>query len=69
MTQIVFTIFTTFSSELTHWTDINLCHSDLFGRQTEMKVIGHHHTYVRPKLKVIGHFVKRSCKRYFKACF
>jgi hypothetical protein len=24
--------------------------------------------YVRPKLKVIGHFVRRSCKIYFKAC-
>jgi hypothetical protein len=46
---------------------INLRHSDLFSSQTELKVIGHHHTYVRPKLKVIGHFVRRPCKRYFKA--
>jgi hypothetical protein len=30
--------------------------------------IGHHHTYVRPKLKVIGHFVRRPCEIYFKAC-
>ena len=36
--------------------------------QTDLKVIGHH-TYVRPKLIVIGHFVRQSCKRYFiKAC-
>ena len=26
-----------------------------------------HHTYVWPKLKVIGHFVRWLCKRYFKA--
>jgi hypothetical protein len=66
MTQI-FNIFTTFSLELIYCADINLCHSDLFPTQTELKVIGHHHTYVRPKLKVIGHFVRRPCKRYFKA--
>ena len=24
--------------------------------------------FVRPKLKVIGHFVRRPCKTYFKAC-
>ena len=29
-------------------------------------VIGHHHTYVRPKLKVIRHFVRRPCKRYLR---
>ena len=34
-----------------HCADINLCHSDLFPSQTELMVIGHHHTYVRPKLK------------------
>jgi hypothetical protein len=50
-----------------HCADINLRHSDLFPSQTELKVIGHHHTYVRPKLKVIRHFVRRPCKRYFKA--
>jgi hypothetical protein len=27
-----------------------------------------HRTFVRPKLKVIGHFVRWPCKRYFKAC-
>jgi hypothetical protein len=41
-----------------------LCHSDLFPSQTELKVIGHHHTYVR--LKLIGHFVRRLCKRYYQ---
>ena len=51
-----------------HCADINSCHSDLFPSQTELKVIGHHHAYVRPKLKVIGRFVRRPCKRYFKAC-
>ena len=48
--------------------DINLClHSYLFPSQTELKVIGHHNTYVRPKLKVIEHFVRRFSERYFKA--
>jgi hypothetical protein len=50
--------------------DINLClHSYLFPSQTELKVIGHHNTYlyVRPKLKVIQHFVRRFSDRYFKA--
>jgi metallophosphoesterase superfamily enzyme len=63
----LFNIFTTFNcrSELIHCVDINLCHSDLFPSQTELKVIGYHHTYVR--LKVIGHFVRRPCKIYFKA--
>jgi hypothetical protein len=37
--------------------DINLCHSYLFPSQTELKVIGHHNTYVR--LKVVEHFVRR----------
>ena len=32
-----------------HCADINLRHSDLFPSQTELKVIGHHHTYVRPR--------------------
>ena len=46
--------------------DINLClHSYLFPSQTELKVIGHHNTYVR--LKVIEHFVGRFSQRYFKA--
>ena len=46
--------------------DINLClHSYLFPSQTELKVIGHHNTYVRPKL--IGHFVRRFSDRYFIA--
>jgi hypothetical protein len=36
--------------------------------QTTLKVVGHHHASVRPKLTVIGHFVGRPCKRYFKAC-
>jgi hypothetical protein len=37
-----------------------LClHSYVFPSQTELKVIGHHNTYVRPKFKVIGHFVWR----------
>ena len=48
--------------------NINLRHSNLFPSQTELKVNGHHHTHARPKLKVIGHFVRRPCKRYFKAC-
>ena len=30
-----------------HCSDMNLCHSDLFRSQTELKVIGHHHVYVR----------------------
>jgi hypothetical protein len=35
---------------------INLClRSYLFASQTELKVIGHHNTYVRPKLKDIEH--------------
>ena len=55
-------------SELIHCANINLRYSDLFPSQTELKVIGHHHTYVQPKLKVIGHFVRRRCKKYFKAC-
>ena len=38
-------------SELIDCAAINLCHSDLFPSQTELKVIGHHQTYVRPKLK------------------
>jgi hypothetical protein len=42
-----------------HRADINLCYSDLFPRQTELKVIGRHHAYVRPKL-VIGHFVDQT---------
>jgi hypothetical protein len=49
-----------------HCADINLCHSGIFQRQTELKVIGHH-TYVRPKLKAIGHFVRRPYNIYFKA--
>jgi hypothetical protein len=36
--------------------------------QTKLKVVGHHDAYVRPKLTVIGHFVGRPCKIYFKAC-
>ena len=48
-----------------HCTDINLC-SYLFSSQTDFKVIGHYH-FVRPKLKGIGHFVRRLCKKYFKA--
>jgi hypothetical protein len=45
--------------------DINLClHSYLFPSQTELKVIGHHNTYVRPKLKVIEYFVRRFPDRY-----
>ena len=40
------------------WIFSGTTHSDLFQSQTELKVIGHHHTHVRPKLKVIGHFVK-----------
>jgi hypothetical protein len=63
----LFNIFTIFSSELIYCADINLRHSDLFPSQTELKVIGHHQTYVRPKLKVIRHFVRQPCKRYFKA--
>jgi hypothetical protein len=40
--------------------DINLCpHSFLFPSQTELKVIRHHNTYVRPQLKVIEQFVRR----------
>jgi hypothetical protein len=61
--HILFNIFTQFSSELIHCAGINLCRSDLFPNQTELKVIGHHHTCVRPKLEVIGHFVRRPCKR------
>ena len=48
---------------------INLClRSYLFASQTELKVIGHHNTYVRPKLKDIEHFVRQFSERYFKAC-
>jgi hypothetical protein len=41
-----FSIFITFRSELIYCADIDLRHSDLFPRQTELKVIGHHHTYM-----------------------
>ena len=33
-------------SELIHCANINLRYSDLFPSQTELKVIGHHHTYI-----------------------
>jgi hypothetical protein len=39
-----------YRSELIHYADINLCHSDLFPSQTELKVIGLIHSYVRLKL-------------------
>jgi hypothetical protein len=42
-----------------------LCHSDLFPSQNWTEG---HRTYVRPKLNVTGHFVRRPCKIYFKAC-
>jgi hypothetical protein len=61
----IFNIFTTFSSELTHCADINMRHSLIqtyFGAKLTSSYI-----YVRPKLKVIGHFVRWPCRRYFKA--
>jgi hypothetical protein len=48
-----------------HLPFIHLCHSDLFPSQNWTEG---HRTCVRPKLNVIGHFVRRPCKRYFKAC-
>ena len=42
--------------------DINL-NSYLFPSQPELKVIGHHNTYVRPK--VIKHFVKQFSDQYY----
>jgi hypothetical protein len=45
-------------------TDVNLClHSCSFPSQTELKMIGYYNTYVRPKLKVIEHFVRRFSER------
>ena len=52
--------FNIYCSELRHCADINLCHSDLFPSQTELKVIGH--TVHMPDPKSSG-----ICKRYFKA--
>ena len=53
-----------YSKELIHCADIHLWHSDLFLSQNWTEG---HRTYVRLKLNVIGHFVRRPCKRYFKA--
>jgi hypothetical protein len=44
MTQIIWYLHKIYRSELIHCADINLCHSDLFPSQTELRVIGHHHT-------------------------
>ena len=47
----------------------NLClHSYLSPSQTEFKVIGHYNTYVRPKLKVIEHFLRQFFDRHLKDC-
>jgi hypothetical protein len=55
---------TNYLISLQHLPFIHLCHSDLFPSQ---KLTEGHWTYVRPKLNVTGHFVRRPCKRYFKA--
>jgi hypothetical protein len=55
-----------YRSELIHCADIHLCHSDLFPNSQNWTA--GHRTYVRSKLNIIGHFVRRPCKRYFKAC-
>jgi hypothetical protein len=57
---------TNYLTSLQHLPFIHLYHTDLFPSQNWTEG---HRTYVRPKLNVTGHFVRRPCKRYFKAWY